>query len=293
MTIKSVFLERMVMMIEFPVEETIRQRKSVRSFDGTILTVAEEKIIDDYIQVLAEEEVPFPAKVKIQRLKTGDGVNAERLGTYGVIKGTRLFVGVTVENTETAMEAVGYVFERFVLYMEHIGLGTCWMAGTFNRDDFENAMEIGENEMFAIISPIGHPADKRRMFDKVMRRTINADNRKDWKDLFFVNDFHTPISREEAGDYAYPLEMVRLAPSAVNGQPWRIVKKDGAFHFYKAGVVQPGKTFDVQKMDLGIAVRHFELAARDKSISGRITKLESVQVEGAENLEYLFSWIED
>ncbi|MBR2402214.1 MAG: nitroreductase [Lachnospiraceae bacterium] len=281
------------MKIDFPVEENIRRRKSVRSYDGTILTKEEEKQIDDYIELLAQEESPFPAKVTIKRIKAGDGVDAERLGTYGIIKGTRLFVGVTVENVAGAMEAVGYVFERFVLYMEHLGLGTCWMAGTFNRNDFENAMEVNENELFAIISPIGHPAEKRRMFDKVMRKTIGADKRKEWEELFFLNDFQTPISKEEAGAYAYPLEMVRLAPSAVNGQPWRIVKKDGVFHFYKAGEVQPDKIYDVRKMDLGIAAAHFELAAMDKSIAGRFEKLDAVQVDGAEKYEYVFSWVEE
>ncbi len=29
------------------------------------------------------------------------------------------------------------------------------------------------------------------------------------------------------------LEMVRWAPSAVNKQPWRIVYKDGTYHFYE------------------------------------------------------------
>lgn len=281
------------MKIDFPVGETIRRRKSVRSYDGTPLTKEEEKQIDDYIQLLAQEACPFPAKVTIKRIKAGDGVDAERLGTYGIIKGTRLFVGVTVENVPGAMEAVGYVFERFVLYMEHLGLGTCWMAGTFNRSDFENAMEIKKNELFAIISPIGHPAEKRRVFDKIMRSTIKADKRKEWKDLFFLNDFRTPISKDEAGAYAYPLEMVRLAPSAVNGQPWRIVKKEGAFHFYKAGVAQADKVYDVQKMDLGIAAAHFELATMDKAIAGRFEKLDSVQVDGAEKYEYICSWVEN
>ena len=281
------------MKIDFPVEKTIRGRKSVRSYDGTPLTAEEEKQIDDYIELLTQEEVPFPARVTIRRIKAGNGVDAERLGTYGIIKGTRQFVGVTVENVLGAMEAVGYVFEQFVLYMEHLGLGTCWMAGTFNRNDFENAMEINENELFAIISPIGHPADKRRMFDKVMRKAISADKRKEWKELFFLNDFQTPVSKEDAGAYAYPLEMVRLAPSAVNGQPWRIVKVNGALHFYKAGAAQADKVYDVQKMDLGIAAAHFELAAMDKSIAGRFEKLDAVQIDGAEKYEYVFSWIEE
>jgi hypothetical protein len=54
--------------------------------------------------------------------------------------------------------------------------------------------------------------------------------------------------------------MVRWAPSAVNKQPWRMILKGDAVHFYKA----PDKGFDgkyrydLQKIDLGIALYHFE-----------------------------------
>ena len=36
----------------------------------------------------------------------------------------------------------------------------------------------------------------------------------------------------EAGDYARPLEMVRLAPAATNAQPWRVRKARDVYHFY-------------------------------------------------------------
>ena len=53
--------------------------------------------------------------------------------------------------------------------------------------------------------------------------------------------------------------MVRWAPSAVNRQPWRIIRKDGVFHFYEKkdkGYVSD-KTGDLQRVDLGIALCHF------------------------------------
>lgn len=34
-----------------------------------------------------------------------------------------------------------------------------------------------------------------------------------------------PLEKEEAGNYEAALEMVRIAPSASNKQPWRILKK--------------------------------------------------------------------
>ena len=62
------------------------------------------------------------------------------------------------------------------------------------------------------------------------------------------------------------LEAVRLAPSAVNKQPWRVVVCGDRAHFYekrsKGYVSADG--WDIQKIDMGIALSHFELAAKEK-----------------------------
>ena len=53
--------------------------------------------------------------------------------------------------------------------------------------------------------------------------------------------------------------MVRLAPSAVNRQPWRVVREGTDYHFYlkhDKGYVSSA-TGDLQKVDMGIALCHF------------------------------------
>lgn len=71
----------------------------------------------------------------------------------------------------------------------------------------------------------------------------------------------------------YVMECVRFAPSAVNKQPWRLVVSGNKVHFY----LKPDKGFvsdsvgDMQKIDMGIAICHFCLAAAEK---GMETKLE-------------------
>jgi len=64
---------------------------------------------------------------------------------------------------------------------------------------------------------------------------------------------------DRAGEFREALEMVRLAPSAVNKQPWRAVVCGDTVHFYE----KQGKGFvaangwDIQKVDVGIALYHF------------------------------------
>jgi hypothetical protein len=62
-----------------------------------------------------------------------------------------------------------------------------------------------------------------------------------------------------------------MAPSATNKQPWRIVRDGAAWHFYLRRTKGYGKgsalftvlrIADLQRVDLGIAIRHFELVAR-------------------------------
>ena len=53
--------------------------------------------------------------------------------------------------------------------------------------------------------------------------------------------------------------MVRLAPSAVNKQPWRVVADSKGFHFYlqrSKGFNREGRP-DMQQVDMGIALCHF------------------------------------
>ena len=62
--------------------------------------------------------------------------------------------------------------------------------------------------------------------------------------------------------------MVRLAPSAGNKQPWRIVKESdrNVFHFYIIEVTGAYAVFP--PVDIGIAVCHWELTAEELGIKG-------------------------
>lgn len=60
--------------------------------------------------------------------------------------------------------------------------------------------------------------------------------------MFTLNDFNTPLSKEEAGEYQAALEMLRLAPSATNAQPWAVVKEGNHFHFFVTTRIVLAKT---------------------------------------------------
>ena len=271
------------------IEETIKKRKSVRTYDGRPLTDGDRSKLEAVIEEVCSSESPFPGKMKITILDAGSSAETEKLGTYGVIKGANTFLCVTAEKTEGVMEAVGYNFEKLVLAATEMGLGTCWMAGTFNRNSFKNALEIGENEIFPIISPIGYEAEKTSFMGNLFRTFSKAGSRKAFGEVFRNGDFANEQTEDEAGEYAFPLEMVRLAPSAVNRQPWRVVMKDGNFHFYKENIAGGKVSLDLQSLDVAIGACHFHLAAESGGLAGKFVK-EKPELEAPAGMEYMFTW---
>lgn len=278
------------MNLDFPVEQTVKLRHSVRTYQQAkpISQTDKEKLMA-YADALSN---PFGVPVSFHLLETKDS-NAKKLGTYGVIRGTKVYIGVTVPTGALSLEAAGYTFENLVLYATNLGIGTCWLAGTFDRNTFASAIGVKENEQFPAISPIGYAAEKRSLTESVFRKTLSADKRKNWSELFFRDSFDTPLTKADAGEYALPLELLRLAPSAANKQPWRILQSNGAYHFY--GQIDSSKadkhSVTIERVDVGIGASHFHLAALEKGLSGTFEKLTDVNIPSPKDLRYLFSWI--
>lgn len=265
------------------IAELISKRRSVRTYDGRALDESTKEQLLSYANAIQN---PFNIPVQFKFLDAKkDGL------TCPVVSGTELYVGGKIENVPKASVAFGYSFEEFVLYAQSLGLGTVWLGGTMNRSAFEQAMELGENEMMPCATPIGYTAKKMSIRENMMRKTIKADERLPFEELFFDGSFDTPLAKEKAAKYAEPLEMVRLAPSAVNKQPWRVVVADHAVHFYlkrSKGFGHEGK-LDMQMIDMGIALCHFALTAKENDLSIRFEQ-DDPKLTSNDEVEYIASY---
>lgn len=276
------------MKLSIPIAETIQERHSVRTYEERPLLPQDRAAIMDCMDQL---DNPFGVSVHKYIIDKKFHSDGEKLGTYGVIKGAGTFLGISIPKTELAPLAAGYEFENLILYATHLGLGTVWLAATFDREGFVAAMDIPKDELFPAISPIGYSATKRSLTETLMRSTMKSSARKPWEELFYQEDFHTLLTKAEAGAYAQPLEMVRLAPSAKNVQPWRIRKAGNTYHFYvsyKPGLSEGEKL--IKRVDLGIALSHFHQTALAQGLSGTF---ESVPQEGVtlpDTTHYILSW---
>ena len=290
----------------FDIERSIRKRRSVRTYDKRKVDLCMREKIMEYAEGLQN---PLGPKVTFRLLDKASDPKGDKLGTYGIIKGAELYVGAKIKREEYAPEALGYDFEQLVLYLTDMGLGTCWLGGTFNKGAFAEAMDVQDDEIFTIVSPIGYTADKMSLIEVMMRRGSGGDKRMPWEELFYDGDFGKPIAAGEAdavseaasviGGYAEVLEMVRLAPSAVNRQPWRIVVERGdgdvegvkAFHFYQSGIkADDSESVQMHRIDMGIAICHFHLAALEKGLKGKFERVEPADVDAPENTAYIVTW---
>jgi hypothetical protein len=254
----------------------INKRKSVRNFSDEPVKAEELAKLRGFIEETNGTKGVFGNQVLLMLFE--NNVDGVRLGTYGVIKGARLFAAALCKKGEYDMEDVGYQFEKLILFATSIGLGTVILGGTFSRGGFAKAAGLSDGELLPVVSPVGYEGGKKSFIGGMIKS--HAGDRKPFGELFFEGGFDTPI--KDGGEFNEVLEAVRQAPSAMNAQPWRVVRDGKAFHFYSSGKLQ------MNRIDMGIALCHFEIAAAEKGFVGefKVTK----RSIGGDNI-YLVSWM--
>lgn len=280
-----------------PVTEIIRERFSCRRYLDKLIKAEKRQAMESFLS--SSQTGPFGARARFELAVATeqDRKALKGLGTYGFIKGATGFIIGAVVKSPKNLEDYGYLMERIILFATDIGLGTCWLGGTFTKSRFAKKISASNAELAPAVTSIGYiggdPQDNR------IRQRAKDARRYSWDTMFFDREFGTPVSREAAGAYATPLKMVRLGPSASNKQPWRIIKDGNTWHFYiqrtkgyREGVsMKLLKVADMQRIDMGIAMSHFELAANEAGLDGEWEILKPAIEKPDELTEYVTSWV--
>lgn len=235
--------------------DAMKERRSVRSFNGERLSADQ---IKELHKAIDESYSPFGGHVSI-RLKSFDLKGAFKPSTYGMISGATEFFLVALKKEPQSALTAGFQFEQVVLKAWQMGLGTCWIAATFKGTDFDRGERWPDGEELAVVCPVG-VSDKMNLKEKVTRLTLGSKNRIAFDKLFFNGNFSTPLSPDSR--FGEALEMLRLAPSSTNSQPWRGMVIGDTVHFYfrqksKASV-----------LDTGIGICHFDETERFRGKKG-------------------------
>lgn len=256
--------------------EAMKERRSVRTFDGDGLDTQQ---ISELEQAVENSSSPFGGSLTI-KLKKFNLKEGYKPSTYGMIKGAEDFFLLGIGSDEESALTAGYRFEQVVLKAWQMGLGSCWIAATFKGSDFDKGITWPEGEELKVICPVGK-AEKPSMKEKLTRLTLGSKNRKPFDDLFFYKDFKTAVPEDNL--FREALEMLRVAPSSTNSQPWRALVAGDTVHFY----YKPKSPASV--LDTGIGICHFHETERFYGHDGDFSKI-SVAPVPPENWRYLVSY---
>jgi nitroreductase len=174
------------------------------------------------------------------------------------------------------MENLGFRMEQMILAATDLGLGTCWIGGTFNKEEMNDLVpDLGRSERIVAIARLGYADSSPSAY--IAQQLLR------WSDGRFAD--RKPLS-ETVSQYIWTLpwtgedrvlndilEHTRLAPSWNNAQPWHFVVDE------RWVIATAQHTSPYHRLDGGIAMCHLHLAARASGWSGRWLTPEDAEIK--------------
>ena len=237
---------------------TIEKRRSRRRFE---LKPLEAEVLSQIASVCADFR-PFSNARSVVVAESPDKVFKGAVGPYGKIKGAPAFIAF-IGNMESlnVWEQVGYIGEGIILEAEALNLATCWVAGFFRPKVVASLTEIGEGERVLAVTPIGYAAKRHSLEESVMTGFGLTHRRRPLLGLV------SGLRESEWPQWVkLALEAARLAPSAVNRQPWRFKVEPNSI---TVSINTVGREYGLSKrLCCGIAMLHIEVTALTCGIRG-------------------------
>lgn len=186
------------------------------------------------------------------------------------------YIIVTSNKGEDYLQNIGFATEEVVLKLTMLGVATCWLECNIKREDILEFVELEENQEctdiseeneevqsidnlenpYAIIA-FGYPEESEKLF----RNNKNIDRKK-------INQVCKKLDK----NLENIIEAVRLAPSMKNSQPWILYNNSNVINLYEEK--QKKHLKDVNKISMGIALRHFDIACKRFNIEVNYSKAE-------------------
>ncbi len=223
-------------------KKVINERVSRRKYLKTEMEPSVEKMLRDYIQGINQK-----ANVNMQLVVNEEEAFKGFRKSFGMFSGVRNYVALVGKaNDDLLVEKLGYYGEQVVLYATALGLGTCWVGGTFDRSSCKVGLSAGESVICVIT--VGNVDKKRGIKEDFISTMIHRKTKE--KEQLYISDTTIPDWFSEG------ITAVQKAPSAVNRQPVTFTYKDQKVAAFVEDIKSQGFA-----LDLGIAKLHFELGA--------------------------------
>ncbi len=255
--------------MNLPVEswyEAIKIRHSRRSYTGE--PISRESL--ERMNKICEDFRPFSGVRSVLVNSPPDNVFRGAVGSYGKIKKAPAYIAfIGREDLQDVQVKTGYTGEGIILEATALGLATCWVGGLFSKELVKKHIKIQEDEVVKAVSALGYAQEKKAVEERTMVFFLQAHKRKP---LHVIADMSV-----DWPDWAFTaLKAARLAPSAINRQPW-IFSLEGEEVVISVDSPQNVKAHP-KKLDCGIAMLHFEIGALKAGVQGRWEFLNPPQV---------------
>ena len=219
----------------------IKNRTSIRKYTSSA-DQSEYKRLKEAARYFSTDEVRIVVGRK-------EGALSPLIGRS--VSGTDTFAAILCCDKELEY-MVGMVGESFVLECASMGLGTCWLGLSYNRSAVNSCIKYSsDKEKLRCVIAFGHydeQPDKKRMRKTISNLIGLSDG--DFKKL--------PEWQQTA------VQCGRLAPSALNAQPWEFdILSDKSMQ-----VANISKNFGYGEIDVGIAMLHIEVGAAHCGVYG-------------------------
>ncbi|MBL4930749.1 nitroreductase family protein [Clostridium paridis] len=254
--------------------EAIYKRKSIRKYVPYNISQSDfgdvENLVNNVQSLYSEIQMKITLikeGIKIQEISKGI------IGSYGKIEAPHYMV-ITSEEKEGYLENIGYTLEQIVLELADRGIGTCYIGGSIKKELLKDIMEIPSNQKPIIVVAFGYPANEPELEIKELENF----KRKALEDIIIGN-------YEEK--FREIFNLVRVAPSAINLQPWRLYVNENSIDLYanKGNILTKGLSH-FSELDSGIALKHLELGCKERNITFEI---KNQKLEDKKNLKYITS----
>ena len=219
--------------------DMIFRRKSVRKYDQTAL---DQATLDSILQRAGSLTSPLPATLPA-------GQTAFRLLARSQIKGMAVkaphYLAIYAREGLVSRANAAFKLQQIGLWLSAQGIGSVWLGMPNPASDVKQA----DGLPFAIMLGLGHPAEE------LHRKSVSEFKRKALPEITNLRGMEDM------------LEAVRLAPPAVNRQPWYLTGCDPVLRLhYKSGrFISKAMLGDMPQFDAGIALCHLWLAAEKTS----------------------------
>lgn len=232
--------------------EAIYERRSRRLYLSKPIEASLLSKLHDLITIFNAE-----SGLSIRFIEDGSSAFSNFRKSYGLFSGVRsLLVLAGPKNDPQLKEKAGYYGEMLVLEATSLGLGTCWVGGTF--DAKSPVYQLDNTESLVCVIPIGY-VENLSFKEKMVHQMVAGKSKS--IDQLLKSDTKLPDL------YLEGLKAVQKAPSAANRQPVRFVYNSDILTVFTE---DDGK-FNL--VDLGIVKAHFEVATGVRFERGNPAKL--------------------